>query len=86
MVFDQYKYVVRSDSQIEELYDLVQDPGETHSLVDEDPVLLERGRSLLQAHRKRVQETQGQPPLKGPKRDKLGDEVESQLRALGYVE
>ncbi len=86
MVFDQYKYVVRSDSQIEELYDLVQDPGETHSLVDEDPVLLDRGRSLLQAHRKRVQETQGQPPLKGPKRDKLGDEVESQLRALGYVE
>jgi len=64
-----------------ELYDLEGDPGETHSVADDHPETCEEMERALEEHRQTVPETgEGSEGLA------LGDEVESHLRTLGYVD
>lgn len=75
---DRFKLVRRGGSR-EELYDLVADSGETHSLVEEQPALLDAMRARLEA-------LTAETPVAEPVTRELSAQERDQLRALGYVE
>jgi len=84
VVFDDFKYIVGVASGHEELYDRAEDAAEQDSLVGSHLGELERGRAILE---KRTRPS----PAGEPAPDSAGDvapsdEVQEQLRALGYVE
>ena len=74
-----YKYIRDEDSGAEELYHLVDDPGELHDLAAELPEHLARMRTLL-AH----ELASGREPG-ATEEVELDEEEIRQLEALGYV-
>ena len=69
-----------ADGIREELYDLVEDPGETVNLIGERPEIEERLRRLL------GQTLAGDPAMAGGEEEQeLDDETLEELKALGYV-
>jgi choline-sulfatase len=47
----QYKYIVYKDDPVEQLFDIIQDPGETHNLTDDDLYA-----SVVEEHRRLLKE------------------------------
>lgn len=76
---DRYKYIHR-ENRDDELYDLVEDPGERHNLAASPP---EGGAALGRLARELVAERRA---TEGVDRMELPQEILKELRALGYVE
>jgi arylsulfatase A-like enzyme len=84
VVFEGFKYIVGTATGHEELYNLNLDAAERDSLVESHPSELERGRALLKRR-------EGASPVSPPQPDAtqgsdLDEDVQDQLRALGYIE
>ena len=84
VVFDEFKYIVGIASGREELYDLNGDAAEQQSLVESHPAVLERGRAILR-RRADAASTRAPEPDSADGHG-LSDDVQNQLRALGYLE
>lgn len=84
VVFDGFKYIVGMASGREELYDRKEDAAERESLVGSHLGELERGRTIL---KERAGPSPAGEPASDPGADEaLSDDVQQQLRALGYIE
>ncbi|HLE04340.1 MAG TPA: sulfatase [Anaerolineales bacterium] len=66
-----------------ELYDLHADPGETRNVSTHFPAEVRRSQAAVEAHRRRVAETELATPVPEPEPD---EEVMRRLRDLGYLE
>lgn len=78
-----YKYLYDRINEREDLYDLAEDPHELHSLVDELPEILERGRTLYEEH-----QAYGETHAivdEGESDVELSPEIIEQLKAHGYM-
>ena len=85
MVFDGFKYIAEIAGNGEELYDLRTDPLERSSLISTRPKELQRARAILKK-RETLLSTGAVAPTPKNAEEPLRPEVESQLRALGYIE
>lgn len=95
VIFDGWKYVRVTDTAREgwlgspahlaeeQLFDLRNDPGERHNLVEENPPALERARELILDLLAGLPEHQ---PAEIGAEPQIDEEQEEQLRALGYVD
>ncbi|MCH7812526.1 MAG: sulfatase [Planctomycetes bacterium] len=79
--YDQpYKYIWASDGQ-HELYDLAADPQELRNLAVRQPDVAQR----LQSKLDRAVGDLAQPPLRGPARSTLPEDLRRQIESLGYA-
>jgi len=80
IVADGFKYIHswRDDQEKEELYDVVNDPGELTNLAESRPEVLERLRNDLARRLAEMAQT-------APVEVELSEEDKAQLRALGYL-
>lgn len=80
----QYKYLYdERQPERRELYDLQNDPGETHNIIGQRPEFEAAFESVLQTHLTRVRETS---PRDAAGRWQKDDDVVRRLKALGYLE
>ena len=79
-----YKYVVIDESDIEELYDLEADPGETGSLVTTHPELLVEGRRRLQEVRDAAAALRKELGVEGAAQAEMDPGQLQHLKDIGY--
>ena len=79
-----WSYIVSERSGREELYNLVNDPGETENLVDREPEIVELGRRHVQ---QAMAEWRKHPYLALKLEEiEMPEEQMENLRSLGYIE
>ncbi len=87
VIFGNTKYISSLMSKREELYDLVQDPGELSSIVTENPAKLDQARTILADHRSDAKQLRRELYIRvTSKKLKLHPDTIKRLKALGYVE
>jgi arylsulfatase len=80
LIGNEWKYVFR-DRGGDELYDLVNDPGETRNVLEQRPVVATKMKSLLLEQIRHDEETRRAAETLGP----LSDQVIEALEELGYA-
>lgn len=79
------KYLRDLTTSGEQIYDMVKDPGEQHSLpLNSDSVA--EGRRLLEENLNFAVQLQAKHRITGPQREDLDQETEEMLRSLGYIQ
>ena len=88
VIFSNKKYIrfgTGEAGEKEELYDLVADPTERHSLVATDAEGLAEGQRRLEAAQEQARELRKRLGVKAPENTALGEGETEALRDLGYV-
>ena len=86
VINDNFKLIRLLDGSHEELYNLIQDPGEQTSIVTTSPDEAEEARILLGEHKKTASELREQYDLKESERATLHQGTIRVLKSLGYVQ
>ncbi|MCL4234430.1 MAG: sulfatase [Deltaproteobacteria bacterium] len=85
VIFGDYKYMHSKLTGIEELYNLVDDPGEKWSLAAADKTNLETGRAALESAKDRYREFVKRHGIQGGKARKFSRTETETLKSLGYI-
>jgi arylsulfatase A-like enzyme len=85
VIFDEKKYIRFLITDGEELYDLKRDPAEQKSLASSRFRETEKGKDLLDAHRKTAEEMKAALNIEETRKVELDEETLKRLRTLGYV-
>ena len=84
VVFDRHKYIQRTVSGREELYNLMDDPGERVNLTD--PEMLARGRKLIEERLGQGDAIRKRYGVVDTKEAGLDESTRKQLESLGYIQ
>lgn len=86
IVFDRCKYIRGSTGRREQVFDLATDVVERIDLSFSRPDLIERGRTLLNAHEMRTKQLKDTLQVKDGETVALDDDTRRRLKALGYID
>lgn len=84
--FGRHKYIVALESGTEELYDLIEDPDERHSLLPAESAVAAEGARLLHAIGAAAESLRGSYGVEAAERAVMDPAVLRHLRSLGYVD
>lgn len=83
LIFEKYKYIRDTDSGEEELYNLEDDPNETHNIKDQ-PEKLEQARLILEEKKQQAELLRQRLGIRNEP-TVIDEETRNMLRALGYL-
>ena len=86
VIFDQMKYIRFLVTGREELYNLRQDPGERHNIIDSSAPQAQKARYIIQEHKKTSQKLRQHCNITQAYESKLDQRTLKILQSLGYID